>query len=135
MVRKIIGNLLVGRLLPILAASRWWPNIYNGVVHGKYEYYDFRIETLEELGYEIFGRDFLVDYIIGLVLLLLPFQLIKDYNYKKNGRGIAIWNKCLVLSVIIAFFCLLLFRGPMTEMKHRIIFMGCIITIGTTVTL
>ncbi|WP_164126957.1 hypothetical protein, partial [Sphingobacterium luzhongxinii] len=75
MVRKIVGNLLIANLVALIAPVRWWPNIYNGFVYGKYEYYDFHIETLGELLYQIYGQTYGFVYIFSLILVLLPFQI------------------------------------------------------------
>lgn len=134
MIRKIIGNLLVGTLLPVLASFRWWPNIYNAILYKEYEYYDFHIETLRELLNEIYGEYFL-SYIIFLFLLLLPFQLIKDYCFRKKNKRLALWKKCLILTGIIVLEFLVLFRGPITQMQVRVVLFGSMLLMGIIIAL
>lgn len=120
MVRKIVGNLLIANLVALIAPIRWWPNIYNGVVYGKYEYYDFHIETLGELLYQIYGQGYGFVYIFSLILVLLPFQIIKSAYYSKNNGALKLWKKCLILFGIMSVSFAFLFRPPMTEMRERI---------------
>lgn len=129
--RKIIGNMLVAIFMPIIASARWFPNIYKAIFHHVYEYYDFHIETLSELIYYTLFESFGLLYTWSLVFILFPFQLIKDYHYNRDKKGLALWKKCLLLSGIIAFWFALLFRPPITEMKDRIILFASIFLIGT----
>ncbi|WP_164112204.1 MULTISPECIES: hypothetical protein [Sphingobacterium] len=123
--------LLTLLVVALIAPVRWWPNIYNGVVYGKYEYYDFHIETLGELLYQIYGQTYGFVYIFSLILVLLPFQIIKSYCYNKNNRALKLWKKCLILFGIMSVVFAFLFRPPMTEMRERLELFAILLALGT----
>ncbi|WP_164122787.1 hypothetical protein [Sphingobacterium sp. xlx-130] len=123
--------LLTLLVVALIAPVRWWPNIYNGVVYGKYEYYDFHIETLGEQLYQIYGQTYGFVYIFSLILVLLPFQIIKSYCYNKNNRALKLWKKCLILFGIMSVVFAFLFRPPMTEMRERLELFAILLALGT----
>uniref|UniRef100_UPI0013DA2C6F hypothetical protein n=1 Tax=Sphingobacterium luzhongxinii TaxID=2654181 RepID=UPI0013DA2C6F len=98
---------------------------------GKYEYYDFHIETLGELLYQIYGQTYGFVYIFSLILVLLPFQIIKSYCYNKNNRALKLWKKCLILFGIMSVVFAFLFRPPMTEMRERLELFAILLALGT----
>lgn len=100
MYRKIIMNLLIGLLLPIVLKIRWLPNVYDALFKGIYKYYDFRIGSLQEFLYHVYGDSYFVDYVLFLIMFLLPFQLIKDH-YFKIGKRLSFYKKILLFSLIV----------------------------------
>src|SRR5690606_19616615 len=110
MIRKIIGNLIIGLIMPILMLGRWFLNTYNAFVHGVYEYYDFHITSLSGYLYEVYGKNYLFSFILAILFLLLPFQLIKDYYYRKRKGPLAFWKKMLILMGIVLVEVMLFVR-------------------------
>ncbi len=97
---KIIGNLFIGLFIPFLLKLRWLPNLYDAIFLKKYTYYDFNIDTLSEFLYYLYGESYLIEYIFSLILFLIPFQLIKDFFYKKNNR-LSLIKKTLILNLVL----------------------------------
>lgn len=97
---KIIGNLFIGLFIPFLLKLRWLPNLYDAIFFKKYTYYDFNIDTLSEFLYYLYGESYLIEYIFSLILFLIPFQLIKDFFYKKNNR-LSLIKKTLILNLVL----------------------------------
>ncbi|ATL43526.1 hypothetical protein DSC47_10755 [Elizabethkingia miricola] len=100
--RKYISNLLIGLLIPLFLKLRWISNVYDAVVYEKYKYYDFQINSLNEFLYNVIGKSYLFDYILGVILILFPFQIIKDRLIYK-GKKISFLQKVLLLSGIVMF--------------------------------
>ena len=84
--RKIIVALFIALPIPIFLKIRWLPNVYDALFKGIYRYYDFEIETLREFLFHVYGSSYFIDYVLSVLMLMLPFQLIKDYYSKKNIR-------------------------------------------------
>jgi len=108
MIRKILGNLLVGTLMPLLASVRWWPNIYDALVNNVYKYYDFHITSAREFFYHLFGGwlSYFVYALIYTIIILLPFQLIKD-AYRRKLIHLSFVKKWFILTAIILGWILL----------------------------
>ncbi len=98
--RKIIGNLVVGIFVPFLLKIRWLPNVYDAVFYREYKYYDFEFNSLSEFLKEIYWNGFLLEYFLGLLFILLPFQLIKDH-YKRKNKPLSFFSKFRVLAGIV----------------------------------
>lgn len=96
---KIIGNLFIGLFMPFLLKLRWLPNLYDAIFFKKYVYYDFNINTLSEFLYYLYGESYLIEYIFSVILFLIPFQLIKDFFYKKNSR-LSLIKKTIILNLV-----------------------------------
>lgn len=131
MIRKIIGNILVGLLLPFLFLVRWWPSTYDAIFYGVYKYYDFHITSLSEYLYEVYGRDFLARSIFPLLFMLLPFQIIKDGYYWKNRQALTLWKKMLVFTGIVLLEVMLFVRGPIYD--YYALYLGSAIGIGVPI--
>ncbi len=107
MYRKIIMNFLIGLLLPIALSIRWFPHVYNAFFKGIYKYYDFRIESLGEFLYHVYGRTYFIEYFVHLFVLFLPFQLIKDYYFNTKKIRLSFLKKWGVLTSILLVWMLL----------------------------
>jgi len=109
MIRKILGNLIIGLLSPIFLKIVWLPEVYNALFKNEYKYYSFRIETLSEFLYHIYGENYILIYLLNLIVILLPFQLIKDYYFKMDK--LIVFSKKVVIffilfsSIVILFGC------------------------------
>lgn len=99
--RKITINLLVGLLLPIALVISWFTNIYGTFFKGVYRYYDFRIDSLGEFLYHVYGRYYFVAYFIHLFVLFSPLQLIKDYYYKTKRVRLSFLIKWAILTMML----------------------------------
>src|SRR5690606_3121954 len=87
---------------------RWWPNLYEGLFHSVYEYDDFRVQNFWELiDYVYGGWNYLLGAVIGGVMILFPFQVLKDSRYKK-GRSLSFKGKWMILSGIVLGWILIL---------------------------
>ena len=98
--RKIIGNLVVGILVPFLLKITWLPNVYDAVFYREYKYYDFEFNSLGDFLKEIYWNSFLLDYFLGLLFILLPFQLIKDHYNRKN-KPLSFFSQFVLLAGIV----------------------------------
>ncbi len=120
MKRKIIGNLLVGLILPILILGRWLPNTYHAVFFDVYEYYDFHITSLSQFLSTVY-RHYIFIYVISLLFILLPFQVLKDLYYAKKGKYLSLLKKVLFLVLLLLIENMLFIRGPIYEWYGRYI--------------
>lgn len=102
LLRKILTNLLAACLTPIVLSLPSLPDLYNAVFHQQYEYYDFRIESLDRYLYFKYGQIFIPLFIVSLFFFFFPFQLIKDI-YRRDGdsRMLTFLGKWLLLTLII----------------------------------
>lgn len=106
LMKKIIVNLAVNLTIPFLLKIRWVPNLYDAIINKKYTYYDYHIETLSRFLYYLYGESFIVDYLLFLVFILIPFQLIKDYYSKKYYLSFI--HKCIILMIIIITYIIII---------------------------
>ena len=101
MKRKVLINTLVSLLIPFFFMIRWLPNIYAGIIHGEYRYYDYRVNSFWELlSYVYGGWTYPIGAIVGGLVILLPFQLIKDGSEEK-GTPLSFIKKWWILSGIV----------------------------------
>lgn len=77
MYRKIIMNFLIGLLLPIALSVQWLPNVYDAFFKGVYKYYDFRIGSLREFLYHVYGNSYFIDYVCLSLCSSCLFSLLK----------------------------------------------------------
>ncbi|RAV27408.1 hypothetical protein DN748_18820 [Sinomicrobium soli] len=105
--RKIIVPLFIALPIPIFLKIRWLPNVYDALFKGIYRYYDFEIETLREFIFHVYGSSYFIDYVLSVLMLMLPFQLIKDYYSKKNIR-LSFLKKWGILTCIVSGWIILL---------------------------
>lgn len=128
MVRKIIFNIIIGYVLfPIFLIFREWNNFINGI----YKYEDIVYESLYE---------YLIDYLhtlayplvptIFLLIVLLPFQLIKDSYFNRFNKPLNLWLKFVVLVLILFLvYFFLITRGHMKNFWLSTICFGAIYTL------
>ncbi len=103
---KIIANLTAGLLMPVILNIRWLPNVYDAVFNGVYRYYDFQIKSFGEFLYHVYGSSYLIEYALSTILVLVPFQLIKDYFFKRKGK-LSFLNKWGILTGIMVSWILI----------------------------
>lgn len=133
MKRKIIVNLIVACLMPILILGRWLPNTFDAIVYGVYKYYDFHITSLSEYLYEVYGRHFMIYFIFPLLFMLIPFQVIKDQYYRKVKRLLILWKKILILMTIVLLEVMLFVRGPIYD--WYVMYLGVAIGLGVPISI
>lgn len=104
--RKLIFNILTCLIAPITYFINSLPGIYMAVVHKQYVYYDFEINSLHEYLNIVFGNLYFRMSLFTLILIFIPFQLIKDYYNKRNQR-LTFLRKTILLSSIIAAWIVL----------------------------
>ncbi|HAY3552122.1 hypothetical protein KRE47_08730 [Elizabethkingia meningoseptica] len=94
--RKILWNIIAAFVLfPIVGIGRHWVNI----ITGNYEYYNIHYTLREYLGLLLYGQVYFS--IFWLLIVLFPFQLIKDYRYR-IGKRLSFLYKVLVFAGIIS---------------------------------
>ena len=80
--RKILWNIIAALVLfPIVGIGRHWVNI----ITGNYEYYNIHYTLREYLRLLLHGQVYFS--IFWLMIVLLPFQLIKDYRLRINKNS------------------------------------------------
>lgn len=105
-VRKIVGNLLLALLAPIILQMTSIPNVYRAVFWKQYRYSDSELGSLSEFLAVIYHEYFFF-YLVSLVLFLLPFQLVKDY-FTRKGKQLSIARKFFILLAIMLIVILFL---------------------------
>ena len=105
MIRKIIYNSLVSLIMPFVFNFRWLPGLYDAIFNNVYSYYDFQINSVREYFKIVFLFSYLPVTILSLLGIFLPFQLIKDFYWRK-GKPLTIKNKIAFLTGIIIFYIL-----------------------------
>lgn len=105
MYRKIIGNIIAAFLSPIYLYIRWLPNLFDAIVYKKYTYYDFQISSLKELIIDIYN-DYLIIFLLALIIVFIPFQLIKDYFYSQKQR-LSFLQKSLFLTAQVVLIIII----------------------------
>ncbi|RKE55990.1 hypothetical protein [Sphingobacterium detergens] len=103
--RKIAGNLLVAMLAPIFFKIGWIPVVFDAVFYNKYKYYDFQIDSLGVFLKHVYLETFIYEYLFAIIIIFLPFQLIKDYLDRKSS--VSFFRKMMLLSCIVAVAILL----------------------------
>lgn len=105
MIRKIIYNSLVSLIMPFVFNFRWLPGLYDAIFNNVYSYYDFQINSVKEYFKIVFLSSYLPVTILSLLGIFLPFQLIKDFYWRK-GKPLSIKNKIAFLTGIIVIYIL-----------------------------
>ncbi|MCC2600712.1 hypothetical protein [Sphingobacterium sp. FBM7-1] len=96
MLRKTIVNLLLAFiLLPMVVSIRHWSNWLNGIYKIDDAYYETLAECIHKYHHRI-AYPFLP--VMFLILILLPFQLIKDY-FSEKRKPLSLLVKSLVFTV------------------------------------
>ncbi|MDF2517656.1 MAG: hypothetical protein K0R59_2952 [Sphingobacterium sp.] len=101
MFRKIVGTILVGLLAPIMFKIGWLSAVIDAIFYSKYKYYDFQIDSLGVFLRHVYLETFVYEYLFAIIVIFLPFQLLKDY-YLKNRMPLNFFRKILLLSCIVA---------------------------------
>lgn len=109
--RKILINILAAIFTPVVMMANWLPNVFNAVFYQRYEYFDFRINSLSEMLYNVYGRTYIPIVVVSLLLVFLPLQLIKN-RYQKNKK-LTFLKKWMLLTLIILFW--VVFTGTFTN--------------------
>ena len=104
--RKITWNLLLCLLAPIILQIGALPKVYRAIVYQDYSYYDFQIKSLNEYLFTVY-RSYFLFYLIALVFLLIPFQLIKDY-LSKAGKNPTLFKRFFILLTLFVSYVLIL---------------------------
>lgn len=105
MLRKIIANLLLGLLAPIVLQMGDLPDVYRAIFFNDYTYSDSKLSSLGEF-LMLTYHSYFVFYFSAMLFFLLPFQVIKDY-LKRKEKQINLFQKFLLLSGIVLFWFLL----------------------------
>src|SRR5690606_27534987 len=98
-IRKITANFFASLLTPIAVSFRWLPNVVEAIFYQRYIYYDFQITSLGEFLCEVYCRLFLPTSVAALVIIFIPFQVIKDYCIRR-GWALTFFKKVGLLSGI-----------------------------------
>ncbi len=101
MFRKIVGTMLVGLLAPIIFKIGWLPAVIDAIIYGKYKYYDFQIDSFGIFLKHVYFETFIYEYLFAIIVIFLPFQLLKDY-YLNNKSPLSFFKKILLLSCLMA---------------------------------
>lgn len=112
--RKILINIFGAFLAPFILMASSLPAVYDAVFYQRYRYHDFQISTTKEFLHAVYGQPYIPLFIISLILLFLPFQLIKDY-YRKEGKNkmLTFLRKWILLTLIMS--CWIVFWGFFTN--------------------
>lgn len=106
--RKILINLFCAFIVQFFLLIRWLPNLIDAVFYQKYVYYNFKINSLSEFILIVYGDSYIIMSLIAMIFIFLPFQLIKDYYYKK-GVFLNLFQRIGILTGI--FIILILIFG------------------------
>ncbi|OPB91076.1 hypothetical protein BAZ10_15050 [Elizabethkingia occulta] len=99
--RKILWNIIAALVLfPIVGIGRHWVNI----ITGNYEYYNIHYTLREYLRLLLHGQVYFS--IFWLMIVLLPFQLIKDYRLRINKK-LSFLYKILIFAAIVSLIVLI----------------------------
>ncbi|WP_293944785.1 MULTISPECIES: hypothetical protein [unclassified Sphingobacterium] len=129
MIRKITANLIVAFvIIPFILTAGSWANIISGNYRIEDAYYN---SLSEYIGVILHETAFPIFSILYLLLILLPYQLIKDRYYIKNGHGMSFWKKLLILTAMIALLWLLIFQYPISDWYIK--FLSYVIGIAVSV--
>lgn len=110
MTRKILVNILLSFItLPLFFFAK-------DLIIIDPKYYRHELDRTSFMDYFIVFFNHYIDPLIAflfLILILLPFQLIKDWSYTKGVR-LPLLIKCLIFAIIFMFYYALLARGYMS---------------------
>jgi len=115
MLRRLLANVLLAYILfPLIILTRHWNTILNGVYRIEDAYYDsfkeYMVAHLHQTAYPLLPTLF-------LLLILCPFQLIKDY-FNRKGRPLSLWIKCPIFSLFVTVCYALLSRGYLANIMR-----------------
>lgn len=108
MIRKILINIFTAFVIfPFLLSFKEWGNIFNGI----YKIEDAHFETFKEYFF-IYLRStaYPILSILFLIIILMPFQLIKDYFYGK-GKPLSLFLKCTAFLFLFTLSSMIFARG------------------------
>ena len=86
--------------MPIAFKVRWLPNVFDAIFYGDYVYYDFNISSLSEFLNTVYGTGYFVLSLLSIIFILAPFQLIKDYYFRK-GIALSFIKRTSILTSIV----------------------------------
>lgn len=101
--RKLLFNLLASLAAPLIFFIKRIPDIYVAIVSKQYKYQDYQITSLKDYLHAVFEGFYLWLSLLSLILIFVPFQLIKDYCYKKK-RALTFLQKVSLLTLIMAIW-------------------------------
>ncbi len=106
MTRKLLVNLLIALVVfPVLFLLKNFKNI----VTENYQYYDSYYDSLGSyLKVLIHPLNYPLVPILFLLAVLLPFQLLKDWYFKKKNKDLSFFLKVVLLAAITLFWMMLL---------------------------
>lgn len=106
MTRKLLVNLLIALVVfPVLFLLKNFKNI----VTENYQYYDSYYDSLGSyLKVLIHPLNYPLVPILFLLAVLLPFQLLKDWYFKKKNKDLPFFLKVALLAAITLFWMMLL---------------------------
>ncbi|CAM3692965.1 hypothetical protein [Sphingobacterium prati] len=106
MKRKLLVNLFIALVVfPVLFLLK---NLKN-IVTENYQYYDSYYDSLGSyLKVLIHPLNYPLVPILFLITVLLPFQLLKDWHFKKKNRDMPFLAKVVLLIAIALFWMMLL---------------------------
>lgn len=139
MIRKIVVNLIAGFVIfpmiiffkDLALIKELWYFGY-GYSYDRNVLYDYvRIFINEYMIEDVF----FLGSIFFTLLILVPFQLVKNYYYNRNGKGLRFLKKSLILWGLLSVVFAFLFRPPMTEVQERIELFVSLLSIASFFTL
>lgn len=112
MIRKLLANLLMAFVLfPVFISVRHWGNIINGI----YKVEDMYFDSFWE--YILYITTFPLLPALFFLLILCPFQLLKDY-FNRKGRPLYLVVKCVIFSLFVTVCYALLSRGYLANIMR-----------------
>lgn len=124
-------------LAPFIITARYWPNVFNAIFYNDYVFgrYPYHYTSLKEFLCAVYCEIYPI-LVVLLFLIFLPFQLIKNYCYKK-GRKLSFMEKIgLMALIVIGIVC---FFGTFTNLwlnplHHNVIYIGIALGIAVVFT-
>lgn len=100
--RRILVNILAACLLPLILVAG---DLYDAVTSPqRYQPDEFQIGLLIEYFYDHHWDTSIRMAVLSLMLIFLPFQLIKSFYLSSEKKPISFIRKWIVLSVIISIW-------------------------------
>lgn len=98
--RKLIGNFLVITLFgPFILSARKIDNLFNAIFYHRYEYNDYSYTSFTDFLCALYCNIYLI-WVVLLLLIFLPFQLIKNY-YSHKGKKLSFMKRIGLLTLIV----------------------------------
>ena len=133
MTRKVVVNLFITTIIaPVLMMSRHWGNFIDGLKSGVYRYEDARYETLWTYLKVILSPMWFFCFFF-FILILVPFQVIKDWRYGERKKAFSWWVKCLILTGLIGFWMLFMPYFPTPDWQENLVVVGRILVVSIPV--